>query len=289
MDFYAPYVANIRRLLAGEPRRLLGWQPAQRSLEAVARWLAEHSPPTAGFWDASARPEYGVLAAWGDGHVLRYVAQRPVVQDNFGDDVGVRNFALAEAYFAQESEEQALRIARELRVRYVLVRASGSGHSAGYGARSQFARLYELRGAEGVFGGAPGAREQRIRALAHHRLIFDAEAVAGLSAGSRPSYKIFEIVPGARIAGRALPGAEVRAELRIALGRRGRIAFSITALADADGRYELVVPYANDPTDREIRPARAYRLRSGGREASLAVSDAEVLGGAQIEAPPLAG
>ena len=99
-----------------------------------------------------------MLAAWGDGHQLRYVAERPMVQDNFGDDVGERSFALAEAYFAEPSEAAALRIAEQLRARYVVVRGGGSGHSQGYSARSLFARLHKLRGAEGSFGAAAARR-----------------------------------------------------------------------------------------------------------------------------------
>ena len=286
--FYSLYLANAHRALQGEPARLSGWEPEQRALTRLARWLAEHSPPTAGYWDASQRPEYGVLAAWGDGHLLRYVAERPLVQDNFGDDVGERSFALAEAYFAEASEAAAVRIAEQLRARYVVVRGTGSGHSQGYSARSLFARLHKLRGAEGSFGGAAGAPELHVPALAQHRLIFDAEAAWGPPGGRHPSYKIFEIVPGARITGGARPGAEVRGELRIAMGRSGRLLFSSQTHAGADGRYQLVVPYPNDVPGREIRPGRAYQIRSDGREVSVAVSDTQVREGARVEAPPLA-
>ena len=286
--FYAPYLANAGRALRGEPARLSGWEPEQRALTRLARWLAEQTPPTSGYWDASQRPEYGVLAAWGDGHLLRYVAERPMVQDNFGDDVSERSFALAEAYFAEPSEAGALRIAEQLRARYVIVRAGGSGHSPGYTARSLFARLYRLRGAEASFGASRGAPPERVPALAHHRLIFDAEVGWDPSGGRHPSYKVYEIVPGARITGRARPGAPVRAELRIALGKRGRMIFSGEAHAGADGRYEIAVPYANDVPGREIRPGDAYRIRSDGREVSVSVSDTQVREGATVDAPPLA-
>jgi asparagine N-glycosylation enzyme membrane subunit Stt3 len=286
--FYSPWLANVRRALADEPPRLSGWQVEQRALTRLARWLGQQTPPTAGWWDASQRPEYGLLAAWGDGHVLRYVARRPVVQDNFGDDVGERSFALAEAYFSEPSEAEALRIAGDLRARYVVVRGGGSGHSRGYDARSQFARLHKLKGAAGSFGVPGGDEAIRVPALAHHRLIFDADAAWGPSDGSRPSYKVFEIVPGARIAGRASPGAEVAVVLRIAMGRRGRLVFSSETRAGPDGRYEIIVPYANDVPGREIRPGRSYELRSGSRAVAVSVSDAEVRQGARVEAPPLA-
>ncbi len=285
--FYTPYVANVLRARVRQPTVLSGWQPEQRGLTQLARWLAEHTPPTAGYWDASLRPEYGVLAAWGDGHVLRYVAQRPVVQDNFGDDVGERGFALAESFYAATSETAALAIAERLRARYVIVRGAGSGHAQSYAPESMLKRLHRLNGTEGR-SQAGGVAAGLLPALARHRLIFDARAVGGPSDGSRPSYKIFEIVTGARIVGPAQPGAEVRAVLRIALASRGRMFYSSTTRADADGRYEIIVPYANDPTNDEIRPGRAYQLRSEGREVAVVVSDGEVRSGARVEAPPLA-
>jgi hypothetical protein len=209
------------------------------------------------------------------------------VQDGFGDDVGEWSFALAEQYFAATSEAAALRIAEQLRARYVIVRAGGSGHSPGYAAHSLFARLHQLRGMQASFGAAPGTPAAQVPALARHRLLFDADLAWGPSRGRWPSYKVFEIVPGARIAGRARPGAEVHAELRIAMGRRGRMIFASETQAGTDGRYQLIVPYANDVPGREIRPGRAYQLRSGGREIALTVSDTEVRSGALVEAPPL--
>jgi asparagine N-glycosylation enzyme membrane subunit Stt3 len=287
-DFHAPYLANLRRALRGEPARLSGWQPEQRALTRVGHWLAEHTPPTAGYWDSSQRPEYGVLAAWGDGHQLRYVAERPMVQDNFGDDVSERSFALAESYFAAPDEEEALRIAEQLRARYVVVRGGGSGHSQGYPPGSVFARMHRLRGAEASLPAAGGAPPERIPALAHHRLLFDAEVRWGASHGLRPQYKVFEIVAGARIAGRAAPGAAVRAELPIRLGRSGGMVFADETEAGPDGAYQIVVPYSNDGSGpREIRPADAYRVRSGGREVRVSVSDTQVREGARVEAPAL--
>jgi asparagine N-glycosylation enzyme membrane subunit Stt3 len=286
--FYAPYLSNLRRAWLGQPVLLAGWQPEQRALTQLARWLAGHTPPTAGYWDASLRPEYGVLAAWGDGHVLRYVAERPLVQDNFGDDVGEQGFARAEAYFAETSEPAALRIADALRARYVIVRGAGSGHAQGYAPESLLKRMHRLNGTEGTVRAGDESAVAYVPALSRHRLIYDARAAGGPSDGGRPSYKIFEIVPGAHIVGLAPPQAEVRAELRIALGLRGWMLYSSTTRAGADGGYEIVVPYANDLADAEIQPGRAYRLRSGDREVEVAVTDGAVRSSARIEAPSLA-
>ncbi len=157
---YAAHVTNAARALRGEPPRARYWERSQRILANVARWLGAYSPETAGYLDDSQRPEYGVLAPWGDGHVLRYLARRPMVQDNFGDDVGPRNFALAERYFSAPSETEAVGILEELGVRYVVVRGGGSGQGRGYDSRSMFARLQFLRGVSGSFdeGAGPPVR-----------------------------------------------------------------------------------------------------------------------------------
>jgi hypothetical protein len=191
-----------------------GWLRTQRGLVPVARWLGRHSPPTAGWLDPSVRPEYGVLAPWGDGHLLRWIARRPVVQDNFGDDVGARSFELAERYYAADTEAEALDILRELRVRYVVVRGSGSGHGAGYGPASMLVRLHRLRGSSGSVKTGEGA-SRRVPALEHHRP--PRRPGRDERAGrSRPAYAL-EVVPGPRRRRRA-----GRASRRLVAHRRRR-------------------------------------------------------------------
>ncbi|HEX2484859.1 MAG TPA: STT3 domain-containing protein, partial [Myxococcota bacterium] len=99
LDFYAK-----RPLIGRTGRRTMAL-----GLE-LGRWLRANSPPTSGWLGDGPLPEYGVLAPWGLGHALRYAAQRPLVQDNFGDDVGEEGFSAAEAYFSAPSEEAGLAI-----------------------------------------------------------------------------------------------------------------------------------------------------------------------------------
>jgi dolichyl-diphosphooligosaccharide--protein glycosyltransferase len=285
--FYARPLANLRRAARGEAPLVRGWLRTQRGLVPVARWLRSHSPPTAGWLDPAAQPEYGVLAPWGDGHLLRYVARRPMVQDNFGDDVGARNFALAERYFAAESEAEALAILRELRVRYVVVRGAGSGHGAGYGPASLFARLHRLKGSSGSFGAGEGREPLRVPALERHRLLLDTEGRDARAGESRPAYKLFEVVPGARVVGRAAPGALVTARLAVREGAAGRFFWSAEATADAEGRYALTLPYANRGAATDVRPAPSYELRSGDARGALVVEEAAVRDGATLPGPDL--
>jgi dolichyl-diphosphooligosaccharide--protein glycosyltransferase len=286
--FYAQPLSNLASAWRGEAPIVGGWLKTQRSLVALGRWLERHSPPTAGWLDPAARPEYGVLAPWGDGHVLRYVARRPMVQDNFGDDVGTRGFELAERYYAAGSEEEALSILRELGVRYVVVRGAGSGHGRGYGAASMQARLHRLKGASGSLGGEGGEAAGRVPALVHHRLLVDAESRDERAGRSRPAYRLFEVVAGARVIGRAPPGAIVSVRLALRPGAGARFFYVAETTADAAGRYALTLPYANSGAASDVRPGRHYELRSGEARASLAVSEAEVQEGAAVAGPDLA-
>ena len=61
--------------------------------------------------------------------------------------------------------------------------------------------------------------------------------------------KLFERVEGARLVGTAQPGQEVRARAIVAVAQDGtdvrQFAHEVTTTAGPDGRFELVVPYAN--------------------------------------------
>ena len=82
---------------------------------AMLQTLGQKSPPTVGYDNASERPEYGVLAPWGLGHAVVYLARRPVVADPFGH--GVEKEA---RYYTAQTPAQALAVLRENRARYVV-------------------------------------------------------------------------------------------------------------------------------------------------------------------------
>jgi asparagine N-glycosylation enzyme membrane subunit Stt3 len=287
VDFYAHPIGNLLRASRGEPAAIRGWQRTQRGLVPVARWLALHSPPTSGWLDPGAQPEYGVLAAWGDGHLLRWIARRPVVQDNFGDDVGADNFAQAERYYASTSEAEALAILAALRVRYVVVRGSGSGHGGAYAPESLFARLHWLKGSSGSLAVGPEGSTVQVPALAHHRLLLDAATRDARAGESRPAYKLYEVVAGARVSGRAAPEALVTLRLPVYASGAGRFVYRSETRADADGRYRLTLPYANEGAVSDLRPAPHYELRAGDARATLAIDEAAVREGLPIEGPDL--
>jgi hypothetical protein len=246
-------------------------------LERAARFLARESPPTAGYLDAAVRPEYGVLGAWGQGHVLRYYSERPMVQDNFGPWGGRSGFDAAREYFESRDEEHAVEIAARLGARYVVATQMGSGQRApeeGSLAR----RLTPVP----VMGGGLGFRDAPEQALARHRLVFVSEEM-GLGRGRRePPLRVavYEIVQGARVVGRAPGEAAVEFEVLVRVPGRPPLRYAARAPVDAAGGYELRLPYPSED---------GYAVRSGARRASLTLSLADVREGRTVRGPSFEG
>jgi asparagine N-glycosylation enzyme membrane subunit Stt3 len=232
-----------------------------RAFDLAARWLKVTAPPTRGYLDAKLQPEYGILCRWDMGHLVHYRSERPVVQDNFAIYVGPENVALADGYFASEREEEALAILEKVGARYVFVDAASSG-TGGKAPGSMTVQLTPQRSARGL----------ELGALSHHRLVFDAVPK------TRWGLFVYEIVPGARVEGRATPGSVVTAQLKL-ITRPGRRRFfhTVQGLADAAGQYTLVLPYATTPTPlSQAHPVAPYSIESGGKRASLSVDEADV-------------
>jgi dolichyl-diphosphooligosaccharide--protein glycosyltransferase len=260
-------------------------------IEDAARFLRDASPPTRGFLDASLRPEYGVLTPWDVGHLVRHRAERPTVQDNFGAFGDPRAFDLARDYFDAEDEEAAFRVAAELGARYTIATREGSGQTFGPSPHSVGQRLWRRLGNGAPAGsGSPATPGSGSPALGRHRLVWVGDRSGRPRDVERPApdrVAVFELVPGARVAGRAAPGAEVVFELSLRAGR-GRFPYRARTVASREGRYELRLPYPTDaPVSAEVGATGAYRVRSGGRSAALDVREADVRAGAAVAGPDL--
>jgi asparagine N-glycosylation enzyme membrane subunit Stt3 len=251
----------------------------------TARWLRKNTPETSGWMELGVRPEYGVLGPWPLGHILKWEARRPSVVDPFGDDTGPENFRLARRY-TQASEPEAARILEGLGARYVIVQ----GHPAYLGeeprSESMFVSLYFHDGT-GYLPDGPGGRAPLVPALERHRLVFESRPVQVGDASEPSELKVFEFVEGARVSGRAAPHAAVEASVGLRSNRQREIDYVARTRADAEGRFDLRLPYATDDSPPAVRVAPAYVLRSGGRSGFLRVSDAQVRGGGLVEAPDL--
>jgi dolichyl-diphosphooligosaccharide--protein glycosyltransferase len=284
---FLPYYANVVEpsvaALHGKPLPE-GFIFRQRVvLQRVALWLRSESPPTQGYLDPTLRPEYGVLCAWGNGHLLRYYGERPMVQDNFGSYAG-KGFDLAREYYGSFYEDAAAEIARRVGVRYVVATRQGSGQKP-IERGSMAARLLLHRGGDGslFFSQNPA------NALARHRLLFlsDDSDLFGTLRGRPPwTAAVFEIVRGAEVVGRAPGRSQVTFELQLELADRQPLLYAASAPVDSAGRYQIRLPYANEgPVSSYVRAEDSYRVASGGQTHRLALSEADVREGRTVEGP----
>jgi dolichyl-diphosphooligosaccharide--protein glycosyltransferase len=278
-NFYAYRIAGSLAVLRGEPPEIRVQEAANILYRRVAGFLAEASPPTSGYLDLAQEPEYGVLCDWERGHLVRYLAERPVVQDNFGVYGGREAFEQAQRYYATDSEEEALALLEGLGVRYVIADQKGAGGGATYSPRSMRNRLVQQRGSAGSIRAGRRAQPVQVSALSHHRLVFETPPLAEFGA-----VRVFEIVPGARIAGRAPAGSPVTASLPMASGPQARFRYQIQATADADGNYELRVPYPTAASGA-IRSGAHYAITNGEQDRTLTVSADAVRLGSTLPGP----
>ncbi|MED5261372.1 MAG: STT3 domain-containing protein [Myxococcota bacterium] len=257
--------SNLERALTGKQVLLRTAGPDFPALFETASWIRDNTPPTAGFLDASQAPAYGLLTMPGVGHLFEYRAQRPVVSDNFGDDIGKQNYEQVKRYFSTNSEAEAESIARELRARYVIATAR-SVRGPDSKSREILDRL--------VYDDGNG--------LAGMRLVFEASRLGANSRQNVPPPKVFERVPGAAVSGRAAPGQSVIARIAVRTNRGRQFTYRQQARTDSLGRYALRLPYASHSP---AHPEATWRLESGGEKHVLDVGEAEVRDGRPVAGP----
>lgn len=288
-DFYRPIVRTNAHAWRSEPARIRGpLIPPRRLFDRAGRWLARHTPATRGYLDPSSPPEYGVLASWTAGHLLRYRAERPMVIDNFGPYAGQENFDAARAYFAEGDEDAAIAILERLRVRYVIGSRDGAGVAADLRPSAMAHRLWL-----GYGSWMTTDANEIVPGLSRHRLLLYLEVPSPAPSadpdGPRPeSLGVWQVVRGARIEGRTEPGARVHLALPLFTSSGLETAYRRTTVADARGAYRFVVPY---PTDVRFSPdvttRGGYRLAGPRGRARLEVEEAEIVRGGVVPGPSI--
>lgn len=255
---YSGSVVGIAKAMSGAPRDPDHRTETNRLRREMTSWLRRNTPETSGFLDSRQTPEYGVLARWGEGHFIKYVARRPTVMGNFGDDLGREHFLLARSFFTAEPS-RAEEILESLGVRYLVIRSMSESRVM---AKTLFVR--------------DGSR------LGRYRLLYEVRPRRG---GDVPSYKLFEFVKGAKLSGRAPPRSLVKAELDLTtnLGRETR--FETVTESDATGHYRLRLPYATRGYPGSITTAERYQIRVGDTREGVAIDESAVQQGASVAGP----
>jgi hypothetical protein len=253
-----------------------------------------NTPPTAEGIRPGDVPEYGVMGYFGLGTFLNYVARRPNVADPINllpwQDEAI--FDTFRFHFAEDEKTAAAILSRH-RIRYVVTipfylflknGASILGLDPGRWLADH--RRYEEDLSPARFDFRPAyfslvtsrlllldGSETKIRgrimpALGRFRLVHQCarklnernfgEWVSALPDDLRYCV-IHEFVPGARIAGHAMPLSRVRLAVDIRVDATRRFTYRSSTLADAGGRYVFTVPYSDDPA-QDVRAEGPYRI-----------------------------
>ncbi|RCK81516.1 MAG: Oligosaccharyl transferase [Candidatus Ozemobacter sibiricus] len=276
------------------------WPPAKQPppVGEALTWLREKTPPTSGYVDDHAPPEYGVLTFWDLGNFIAYYAQRPPVTSN--TLLGVRLMA---QLFTAESEEEAFERFRAARVRYFFV-YSGSP------VDQEFHRMMALlkNSPSGVeFDHVPPTPPPDFRCIPFweafyawvvHGMTFIATGkfpempsrcrwvyVSKETEQRLPVCRILEIVPGAEVVGQGDPGTKVQGYLSLVLGKFP-ILFTASATVDAGGKYRLRVPYATSSRSGRVQTGAHflvhYLSHGATQTAKIQIPEEMVLAGAEI-------
>jgi dolichyl-diphosphooligosaccharide--protein glycosyltransferase len=264
---------------------------ALAALEPIARASAGEDPGAA---------RAGVVAPWPLGHKILYLTGLPVVASPFGSHVGGTSFVDWARFFLATEEAEALAIAAERRVGWVVVDddlgtigaaivARGDDPRAYYGKRATpgggvayeflpvflrtlYVRTTRLAGSEATIAGLDGERTV-VPALAHLRLVLD-------SASDEPGFpKAYQVVRGATLVVRGPPGETVR--LRYAwqssAGRARR--YETSAVLDARGEARVTLPYSSERPD--LGHGSPWVVAHAAAEREVRVSERDVLRGGE--------
>jgi len=282
-----PSVSNLPQMAENGPEIAGDWS---ESLD----WLRENTPPTASYERPIQAGEYGVLSWWDYGNWILYRSKRPVVANNF--QAGAK--ASAEFFLAQD-EEEALATAEARDVRYVITDADMVYSKLPVIARwiDEDPGSYVAISSDSeisTFEHSPKFMKTTLAKLhildctdlGRFRLIYESENSSGLKF-SVSKVKIFERVPGARIAGKT-PYDEPMGVILEMTSNQGRRFQYFNSVMPVDGRYEIRVPYSTDER-LETHSVGPYLLGPvmdivGGEAREIEVSEEDVLNGRTIEA-----
>jgi asparagine N-glycosylation enzyme membrane subunit Stt3 len=235
----------------------------------------------------------GVLVPWDLGHAIVQLSGRPVVANGFGSYLDPHTFReVQEAFLGDEKRLVSTMEGHDLG--FVIggghVLASHQGEPVGESPvegdppvlNPRFMRKTPLSQLLIAGSGMPGAGLPHLERL----LPVDASKVtAGGLSFPLPVVWTYQLVPGARIAGRAGPGDLVIGELGLEeWGRKHR--YRAWTRAGPDGQWQLRVAVPSGWSAHTIRTAPAWRITQGdGRAVDVEVSEAAVRGGSTIALP----
>lgn len=255
-------------------------------------WLKENSNTTSFFETPQKVAEYSVMSWWDYGNWVLYLAERPVVANNF--QVGVADAA---KFYLSENEEEATAVLDRRGSRYIIADnkliygklaslttwanedLSSYIREEDYG--SQLAAIPQEKlfnttlGKLYLFDGA---------GTGHFRLIYESKTFVG-SNPPKSEVKIFEYVPGALIKVRTGPDQKVGALLNMTSNQRRDFIYVNEGTLNGDS-FEIRVPYSTK-SRYGCHATSPYLIYSGNKAGveikDLDISEEDVMLGRTIE------
>ena len=201
-------------------------------------WLKENTPTTSYYNNPTTMPEYGVMSWWSYGNWIVYLAQRPVVTNNF--QAGMEDAA---GFFIESNATEAKSILDARNVRYIItsdemvfLKNSNIAFIAGrdpddydmVSDKLKTTTMWSLHIGDGS-------------GLGFYRLIHESKNAQIFP--NIKSVKIFEYVKGANIIGQASPNEVVIAYTNISTNQNRVFTYFNAVKANETGWYRIKVAY----------------------------------------------
>lgn len=255
------------------------------------KWLRENSPSTSYYYNPDKPPEYGIMSWWDYGNWILYIAQRPVVANNF--QTGINDAA---QFLTAPDEKTANEILDKRKARFVITDAQmvklkfkSIAMLAGkdpndYYEKKQISDKGQVRNVIVENRNFFDTMLSQLHVFdgdgfSHYRLVYESNTTA-IRSPDLKYVKIFEYVPGAILSGRAMDG-DVKVTLDIMTNQRRAYTYTQTTIA-RNGKYEIIVPYPTSGSRYETRSSADYTVQIGNISKTAAVRETDVIEGKRL-------
>lgn len=260
-----------------------------REVFPTLQWIAARTPPTSP--EGNAPDDYSIAARWDFGHWLVQIAKRPCLASTLTfpwHQHGIKEGAV----ILFEPPDRALELMRRRRARYILISplsTNGSLLLSRWDIASNI--LTPISDAEretvirnGLYTqllvglGVPEGSSSPA-GLRHFRLVHESRELR-FPGIRRPFVMLFEVVSGAKVQGRTIPGSKVTVGGIVHTGNGLTFEYADSVTADAAGGFEIVLPYASGVQRySDVAAPEGFRITTGNTSEVVKVSENDVLTG----------
>ncbi len=257
-------------------------------------WIARNTPQTSGYYD-DGNPEYSILSYWDEGNLIAYYTKRPTAVNN-----AMWGFKTMADIFSSTNEDEAFALCQEYGVRYIYISTHRVFENSSYGLWPFFKQMpkrpeYVLQHSEvpivkefgnwfyfWLLDNLALTPKGRFPAGGRFRVVYAAKAEDNILA----PIVLFERVAGAKLAVNSDPGTEVAISLELKVSSQNLV-YKVRKTADATGKTEFVLPYANNAHGGRVTTDPIYKLglqREGlPVKASIIVTDQDIMQGLPVK------